>query len=528
MRNPRIPRALALCLALCLLLAACAAPQEAPAAEAGSDHPAGWVETLRLEGGTDWGAPNPFQCQSRGPGTAKMELVYASLLEKDETGDIGWLAESWTVEGNDYTFTLRQGAAFQDGEPLTADDVAFTIDYYTAHPPVSNPLAAGTDACILDHYTVVDERTITLTVKNPEADTLSNLGSFEILPRHVWESVEDPYTYTGEGWLTGSGAYACTAYDGATGSYEFTAVEGFCAGTPAAGRILFVPVSDALLAFENGEIDITSLPADLLETYRADERYGFVEKANDTGYKLLINFTQCPEFLDIALRQAVYAALDRQAVVDKVFRGAGSVGSAGYVPRTSGYYSPDCVEYAYDPDAARAALADKNLSVTLLAADSSADVAIAELIKIDLEAAGVAVTVESYDSATRDSMVNAGDYQFALVGNGGWGNDPPAYLRTVFSDLAKNQGGNPHNMGPIGYENAQITALAEAQKLETDFEARKALFQELQVLISREIPLIVIANQSSYSVYRKDVYDGWMKTYAYQQAEQNRLSYMLR
>ena len=54
------------------------------------------------------------------------------------------------------------------------------------------------------------------------------------------------------------------------------------------------------------------------------------------------------------------------------------------------------------------------------------------------------------------------------------------------------------------------------------------LFQELELLVSREIPIIVIANQSSYSMYRKDVYDGWMKTYAYQQAEQNRLSYMAR
>ena len=517
-------------LALCMtasLAAGCSAAPDTSAA-AGAAHPDGWVETLRLEGGTDWGAPNPFQCQSRGPGTAKMELVYASLLEKDETGDIGWLAESWTVDGKDYTFTLRQGAAFQDGEPLTTDDVAFTIDYYNAHPPVSNPLAAGTDACILESYTVVDERTITLTVKAPDGDTLTSLGSFEILPRHIWESVDDPYTYTGEGWLTGSGAYACTVYDGPTGSYEFTAVDDFCAGTPAAGRIQFVPVSDALLAFENGEIDITSVPADLLDTYRADESLGFVEKANDMGYKLLINFEECPEFLDIALRQAVYAALDRQAVVDKVFRGAGSVGSAGYVPRSSLYYSPDCVEYPYDPDAARAALADKGLSVTLLAADSGSDVAIAELIQIDLEAAGVEVTVESYDSATRDSMVNAGDYQFALVGNGGWGNNPPTYLRTIFSDISKNQGGNPHSMGPIGYENAAITALAEGQRTETDFEARKAMFQQLQVLISQEIPLIVIANQSSYSMYRKDYYDGWMKTYAYQQAEQNRLSYMLR
>ena len=61
---------------------------------------------------------------------------------------------------------------------------------------------------------MVDEQTITITVKEANADTLSNLGSFVILPKHIWESVDDPNSYTGEGYLTGSGAYACTAYDG--------------------------------------------------------------------------------------------------------------------------------------------------------------------------------------------------------------------------------------------------------------------------------------------------------------------------
>ena len=59
-----------------------------------------------------------------------------------------------------------------------------------------------------------------------------------------------------------------------------------------------------------------------------------------------------------------------------------------------------------------------------------------------------------------------------------------------------------------------MTALAEGQVYETDFDKRVELFQELELLVSREIPIIVIANQSSYSMYRKDVYDGWMKTYA--------------
>lgn len=514
-------RLLSVLLALALL-AGCAAP----ASQTGSLLP-GQVQTLRLAGGTDWGAPNPFLHQSRGPGQARMRLVYGSLLEKDETGDVGWLAESWRQSGSEYTFTLRAGAKFQDGTPLTAADVAFTIDYYRAHPPVSASLGAG-DAFLVESCAVQDERTITITAARTDADTLSALGSFVILPRHIWEQVDDPYTYTGEGYLVGSGAYACTGYDAATGSYEFTAQNDFCAGTPAAQRVLFVPVSDPLLAFERGEIDITDMPADLAGRYRDDPSIGLVEKSDDMGTKLLVNFEKCPQLLDKSLREALYWALDRQAVVDKVFRGAGSVGSAGDVPPSSPYYAPGCVQYPYRPGKAKALLEPLGLELTMLCADSGDDLAIAELLANDLRAAGVAVTVQAYDSATRDQMVNAGDYELALVSNGGWGNNPPDYLRTVFSDTAKNKGGNPHNMGPIGYENAAITALADAQKAETDPDRRKELLAELQVEISREIPLVVVATRSSYSMYRKDVYDGWMKTYAYQQAEQNRLSYMLR
>ena len=485
------------------------------------------VETLKLEGGTDWGTPNPFLHQSRGPGKAKMTLVYGSLMEKDENGDIGWLAESWSVDGNVFTFTLKEGLTFHDGEALTTEDVAFSLDYYKEFPPVSSSLGAA-DNYLIESYEVVDDQTIKITTAKINADTLSNLGSFVVIPQHVWAGVEDPYTYTGEGYLTGSGAYMCTTYDAATGAYEFTAYDAFVPGQPAAERVLFVPVSDALLAFESGEIDITSMPADLMDRYMNDESIGIVNKANDMGYKLLINFEKCPDFLDKEMRVALYQALNRQNVVDSVFRGAGSVGSAGYVPEGGIFYNEDCVQYEYDPEAAKTVLDGKDMKVTLLAADSGADVNIAELLKIDLEEAGVEVEVAAYESATRDEMVNAGNYEFALVGNGGWGNNPPTYMRTLFSDISKNSGGNPHTMGPIGYSNEELTELCEAQVNEMDFEARKQMFKDIQKIVSEEIPLIVVANQSSYSMYRKDYYDGWMKTYAYQQAEQNRLSFMSR
>ena len=173
-------------------------------------------------------------------------------------------------------------------------------------------------------------------------------------------------------------------------------------------------------------------------------------------------------------------------------------------------------------------LGGQNLSVTLLCGNSADDLAIAEIIKNGLTQAGMTVSVTAYDSATRDDTINRGTYEFALVGNGGWGNNPPTYMRTLFSDVSKFSGTNPHSMGAIGYSNAEMTRLAEGQQYETDFDQRLAMFQELELLVSQEIPILVIANQSTYSMYRKDYYDGWMKTYAYQQAEQNRLSYMER
>lgn len=522
MKNAKKIIAAFLCILLLVGCWGCA--EQSPQTENVPDYK---IHTLRLEGGTDWGVPSPYLNVSRGPGAAKMRLVFASLLEKDEEKDVSWLAESWSIEGNTYTFTLFENAKFHDDTPMTAEDVAFTIDYCKKFPPVNNSLGTG-DSFLVDSYEILSPQTIAITVKNPTADTLSSLGSFVILPKHIWETVEDPYTFTNEKNLVGSGAYMCTSYESATGSYAFTAFEDWCNGKPAAKQILFVPVSDPLLAFQNKEIHITSMPADLADTYLNHPEVGLVEKTNDSGYKLLINFEKCSAFLDIALRQGLYAALNRQAMVDKVFRGMGAVGSAGYVPQDTPFYNAEVDQYAYEPEKAKEIFAGKDLSLSLLLSDSANDIAMAELIRNDLEAAGISVSTVAYDSATRDAMINEGDYEFAIVSNGGWGNNPPTYMRTIFSDLSKNTGGNPHTMGPIGYSNEAITALCEDQAYEIDFAKRKAMFGEIQKLVSQEIPLIVLANQSSYSMYWKDAYNGWMKTYAYAQCEQNRLSYMER
>ena len=93
------------------------------------------AEIVLREAGGDFGYPNPFRHQNRGPGFFKMELIYDSLLEKDEKGLIPWLAKEWTVseDGQTYTFTLVDNATWHDGKPLTAEDVAFTVKYFEAY-----------------------------------------------------------------------------------------------------------------------------------------------------------------------------------------------------------------------------------------------------------------------------------------------------------------------------------------------------------------------------------------------------------
>ena len=133
------------------------------------------LDTLKLAGGTDWGMPNPYLQDPRGPGTAKMKLVFDSLLEADERGDIPWLAKEWRIDGNTYTFTINENARFHDGERVTTEDIAFSIDYYKKYPPVNNYLASA-KGNIISGYEIVDDTTIKIAVFEPLATTLSQLG----------------------------------------------------------------------------------------------------------------------------------------------------------------------------------------------------------------------------------------------------------------------------------------------------------------------------------------------------------------
>jgi len=517
----------ALLLTLCMILglAACAAEpkvtqtaQPITTEQPAQETPSGKPDTLRLEGG-NVGMPNPFRHTSRGPGIARMQILYDSLLEKDENGDIPWLAESWKVseDRSVYTFKLVKNALWHDGQPLTAADVAFTFDYYKEHYPVYNSLMVD-GMYIVESAQALDTHTVQLKLTYTANTALTSIGSARILPKHVWENVDDPTAYDGEGATVGSGPYKLDSYNAEQGAYRYVAFDKYWGLTPAAEAIEWVSVSDNVMAFENGEIDIINASADLLPRYKSDSRYTVKSVPSLHSYRLMMNMDAVPELADVNVRKAIAYSIDRQNLIDTVMRGSATLSSMGYVPADSAWYNPDTTIYEYDVERAKALLNNQTYSFTLLTDNSSEGTKMAEMVKIGLEEAGINVTVESVESKTRDNAIKTGQYQLLLVNSGGMGGDPD-YLRGVYGAQA----------GTIkGWSNDRAFELLNAQATEPDATTRKDMIFEVQKILSEELPMILLVGAVDNYVYIQDKYDGWTCRYEHNKVDHVKLSYLTR
>ena len=479
---------------------------------------------VRLEGG-DWGLPTPYRHYRRGPGIFKMQLIYDSLMEVDEKGDIPWLAKSWEIADNGltYRFNLQEDVLWHDGERMTAADVAFTFDYYREHPPVYTSLFPGGEY-IIQKCLVLDDYTVEIVVNSKDVTYLSKIGNARIIPKHVWENVEDPTAYTGKGAVIGCGPFALDSYSSEQGSYRFISFDRYWGLDRAVDAIEFLPVSDTVLAFENGEIDLLSAPADLLSRYSEEGGYAVESKPSYHCYRLGLNMINRPELLDKTLRKALAYGINRKEILEKVQRGSGVVSSMGYVWQDSSWYNDSIEQYDYDPDMARTLLNGESYVFNLLTGNSAEDIKMAELIKLDLARIGIDVTVESVESKVRDSALRSGRYELLLVNYGGMGGDPDFLRSTYYVD--------PEGLGQVnyfpGYMNQSINEIAREQARELNPIKRKEIIFELQSVIADEVPMVLLTGSNWNIVYRPSDYDNWVFRYGHNMPSHNKLSFLIR
>lgn len=517
--------------ALMALLVACSNATPAPnaAKPAASNDSKANVAALKLAGGTDWGYPSPFLF-SRGPGLIHALYIFDTLTWKDKDGKhIPWLAESWTTspDGLTWSFKLNPKAKWHDGKPVTAEDVKFSVEYQTKNPP-SLPVRAATE---LASVSVKGEREVEFKLKAPYAPFLNNLtGAMIVIPKHVWEGVEDPKKLRDAKAVIGSGPYKLKEYNQTDGSYWYEANKDFYLGEPAVKQIQFIPVKDEFLALQQGQLDAGGIDgfgaaADSVSAVQSalgkfkTAPWALLEAPGEWTMALKYNMSKAP-FNDARFRKAVAYAINMQDLVDRVVLGQGVVGSQGWTTMANSWHNPNITAYKYDLAKAKALLDEmglkdsnndgvreldgKPLEIELPFAAGFDNARVPELVQQYLKEAGIKIKVVGIDRNLRDTRAIKGEYDLILVGFGGLGGDPDS-LRSTYSSKSPRTSFSQ----PFGWKNDEFDKLADQQFRISDEAERRKITDKLQQILSDDLPQLHLYHPTRFWAYRKDVLDGW-------------------
>ena len=490
-----------------------------------------FVEKLRLPG-SDQGYPTPFASNPRGPGTVNVLFIFDTLLWKDSTGNvIPWLAQSWTrsPDGLDYKFTLHDGILWQDGQPLTADDVKFTFDYMLTGPGQAAPQSIFSSipgaTITVESPTVVDIR----LAKPFSPFEVTVAGRVAIIPKHIWENVTDPVKFTTPEAVIGSGPYKLDSYNAATGEYAFAANEKYFLGIPYVRRLEFVQAPNQLLALGQGTLDVAApgteegYPPDALSSFQNNPKYTIIQAPGEWNRALHFNLAKGFPYNDKKFRQAVAYTIDRKDLVKRILLGQGAPGSMGDLAPSNDYAALGLP--AYDRDVAKAKalldeiglkdangdgvrdLPDGSAFTPELQTSSSFSEQTAEAVKEYLRDVGITISIKSLDGTAADSSAAKGTYEMALVGYGGMGGDPDA-LRTRLASTVKSQSFSRIQ----GYVNPAFDDLAAKQLTALNTSDRKAAVQQMQQVVAEDVPLISLYVPNRVQIFNKQVFDAWYWT----------------
>jgi len=456
----------------------------------------------------DWGYPSPYGHYSRGPGYVRMSLIFDTLVWKDENGFVPALAESWEYISGEkaYVFHLRDGVTWNDGQPFTANDVAFTYQYIEDHP------YTWVDSSIVKEAEAVDDKTVKIYLEKDYAPFLDQVaGTLPILPEHVYKDVSEPASFKDPEALTGTGPFKLVDYDQTQGTYLYEANENYYQGAPRVKQIKFVKVSPEMSAasLESGDVDAASVPGETADGL-SDKGFSVKEGAHDWVAKIMVNHNKEP-FSDVRFRQALYYAIDREDLVDTGLRGYGLAGSPGLFASDNDWYNPNQEQYSYDPQKSGQMMQDlgyekkdgseyyskggQTLEIELLVTSSTERQG--ELISSYLKSAGFSVNLRSVDSKPLDSLVGEWQFDLALSGHGGLGGDP-AILNKVILDQS---GFNSARYN----KSADLYDVLEAQLEDMDLDARADLVNQAQELIAEELPALPMYYTDSFWAFNDKI-----------------------
>ena len=480
----------------------------------------------------DEGTLNPYTYISGFPGWNLLMLQYDSLLQIDAGGrPQPWLASSVSVndELTEYSVTLVEGVTFHDGQPLTAADVAFSVDYFVNNAEASR---FARDFNGVEEVLVTDDYNLTFVLSAPNAGfDVAALADAPIIPSHIWESVTVPSEHQFEGGTNiGSGPYRLVEYDEGQ-SYRFAANPDYFRGAPSVDELVVIVFADdagALAAIRTGEVDVIfeRIPPEQIDLLDSQDPLDVVLGPEFTTQMINYDASIRP-FDDLAVRQAINLAMNRQDIVDTVYLGAATVGSPGWIHPGHPSYNPAIVP-VYDVAAANALLdgagyADSDgdgvrefdgepMSFEIISNSSDAlRLRIAELTVEMLAAIGIETRVAGVETATWENAVwpdfdvnNGRNYEIAM-----WGWSAPVQADPLRLPWLVHSSTDVGFLNLTGYGNAEMDALSEALPVEADPAERVAILGRMQEIIAEDLPFVLLLYPDGAYVYDSSVYADW-------------------
>ena len=428
-------------------------------------------------------------------------LVDIEVKEDGSSEIVPSLAESWEISGDalTYTFHLRQGVKFHNGEELTADDVEYSFTRqlsvegavntdFLAQIKGASQLLEGT-ADQLEGFETVDDYTFTITLSEPYAGFLACLSTpgCSIYNREATEAAGDQFGLD-PSVTVGTGPFRLTDWT-INDQLVLTRYEDYWKGPSELPGVVIRIVPDTetqRMMFESGELDVVDLDylPDAVDdfTTRYPDQIVSGPRVGTTYFTMNQNIEP---FQDVRVRKAVQMAIDRQAILDALYGGRGQVENGIYPHGLYGFNS-SLPEITYDPEEAKALLAEAGYANGFemqIAADSSASDATnqaLEIIQAQLGEIGIQAEIQNMDESTWLATRNSGEMgSFMSTWTADY-NDPDNFIYTFF--------GTPENtkLRSLNYSDTEVMERVQKARTIVDADERIAEYQALEEKIVTE------------------------------------------
>ncbi len=415
------------------------------------------------------------------------------------------LARSWSAsdDGLTWTFELRDDVVWHDGEPFSAEDVAFTFNEIVLNADLGASGAANFRNTV-DRVEVIDPSTVAFHVRSPFSALPAYLAyNAGILPKHVFEG-EDPWELTSfnKGTPIGTGPFRVAEY--VSGSY--LTLERFDDYFDEPARLDFLtfrvlPDANAQLAqMLAGDLDVMIVDnlASIPQIDRSPNTLTY--PVNQVNYYYVTVNHERELFNDINLKRALLHAIDREAIIESVMRGNGSLATGPISPALQAYYNPNVRTYPYDPEGAVELLeasgwtrGDDGVMVKdgqrlafVLDVGRNRDLEpISALVQDYWRDIGVDVSLNTLEwNAYIQKIVVQRDYDATI----NWWITPAD--PDVYAYYHSSAAGTGFNLP--GYRDATIDDLLERGRAESDVDARIEIYRQFQEQVAEQLPYLFL------------------------------------